>query len=153
MSTEIEPVLMARGLSSLRDRRARDLKGLRDEMITKLANENVAWYDDYLDTDGSKTNRVIRGLTRILNDENFMQANADNPTWKSVGAYLVLRNQVAKELSKRKTKTLGAKANIELAKAFDAAVGRLKQDDIGFSDLYDRFLSQDKVYDKYIGNE
>lgn len=153
MSTEIEPVLMARGLSSLRDRRARDLKGLRDEMITKLANENVAWYDDYLDTDGSKTNRVIRGLTRILNDESFMQNNADNPTWKSVGAYLVLRNQVAKELSKRKTKTLGAKANIELAKAFDAAVGRLKQDDIGFSDLYDRFLSQDKVYDKYIGNE
>lgn len=153
MSTEIEPVLMARGLSSLRDRRARDLRGLRDEMITKLANENVAWYDDYLDTDGSKTNRVIRGLTRILNDESFMQINADNPTWKSVGAYLVLRNQVAKELEKRKTKTLGAKANIELAKAFDAAIGRLKQDDIGFSDLYDRFLSQDKVYDKYIGNE
>jgi cobaltochelatase CobS len=71
-------------------------------MITKLANENVAWYDDYLDTDGSKTNRVIRGLTRILNDENFMQNNVDNPTWKSVGAYLVLRNQVAKELAKRK---------------------------------------------------
>ena len=150
MSTEIEPVLVARGLSSLRDRRARDLRALRDEMITKLANENTAWYDDYLDTDGSKTNRVIRGLQRILSDEKFMTANADNPTWQSLMAYLALRNEVAKELSKRKTKTLGAKANIQLALAFDAAVGRLKQDDIGFSDIYDRFLSNDPVYDKYL---
>ena len=150
MSTQIEPVLIARGLASLRDKRARDLQELREQMVTKLAQENTDWYDDFLDTDGSKTNRVIRGLTRILEDEKFMTANAENPTWRSVATYLTLRNQVAYELSQREVKSLDAKANIDLANAFEAAVGRLKQDDIGFSDIYDRFLSQDPVYDKYL---
>lgn len=150
MSTEIEPALVARGLASIRDKRARDLQQLREEMVTKLANENTDWYDDFLDTDGSKTNRVIRGLVRILEDEKFMTANAENPTWQSVAAYVTLRNQVAYELSQREVKSLDAKANIDLANAFESAVGRLKQDDIGFSDLYDRFLSQDPVYDKYL---
>ena len=150
MSTEIEPVLVSRGLASLRDKRARDLQELREQMVTKLAQENTDWYDDFLDTDGSKTNRVIRGLTRILEDEKFMTANAENPTWQSVATYITLRNQVAYELSQRDVKSLDAKANIDLANAFESAIGRLKQDDIGFSDIYDRFLSQDPVYDKYL---
>jgi hypothetical protein len=106
-----------------------------------------------LDTDGSKTGRVIRGLQAILSDKKFMQANANNPTWKSVALYLQLRDQVADELSQRKVKSLGAKANIRIAQAFDAAVGQLKQQDIGFSDLYDRFLSNDLVYDKFTVGE
>ena len=150
MSTEIEPVLISRGLASLRDKRARDLSQLREDMVKKLAQENTDWYDDFLDTDGSKTNRVIRGLTRILEDEKFMTANAENPTWQSVATYITLRNQVAYELSQRDVKSLDAKANIDLANAFESAIGRLKQDDIGFSDIYDRFLSQDPVYDKYL---
>jgi hypothetical protein len=150
MSTEIEPALIARGLTSLKDKRARDLSQLREDMVRELANSNIDWYDDFLDTDGSKTNRVIRGLTRILEDEKFITANADNPTWQSVATYLTLRNQVAEELSSREVKSLDAKANVDLANAFESAVGRLKQDDIGFSDLYDRFLSQDPVYDKYL---
>lgn len=153
MSTQIDPILAQRGLSSIRDARAKDLRVAKDAMVKTLANTNQSWYDDYLDTDGSKTNRVIRGLNKILDDEKFMSANADNPTWRSVAAYMALRNELAKELSKRKVKTLGAKANLQLAKAFDEAVGRLKQDDIGFSDLYDRFLSRDTVYDKYLGTE
>jgi hypothetical protein len=150
MSTQIEPVLVARGLASIRDKRARDLQQMRESMVSELANKNTDWYDDFLDTDGSKTNRVIRGLTRILEDEKFMTANAENPTWQSVAAYITLRNQVAYELSQREVKSLDAKANIDLANAFESAVGRLKQDDIGFSDLYERFLSQDPVYDKYL---
>ena len=153
MSTQIEPVLMDRGLSSVRDRRAKDLAAMRNDFITQLGAENISWRDDWLDTDGSKTGRVIRGLQAILNDEKFMQANANNPTWKSVALYLQLREQIADELSQRKVKSLGAKANIGIAQAFDAAVGQLKQQDIGFSDLYDRFLSNDLVYDKFTVGE
>ena len=154
ISTQIDPILAERGLSSIRDPRAKDLAKLKDEMIKTLATNpdgtTTAWYDDYKDTDGSKIQRVIRGLDDILNNEKFMKANADNPTWKSIAAYLALREQVANELENRRVKGLRAKANIELANAFDAAVGKLKQEDIGFSDIYDRFLSNDPVYDKYI---
>jgi hypothetical protein len=153
MSTQIEPVLLDRGLSSIRDRRARDLAAMRDEFITELGTGNIAWRDDWLDTDGSKTGRVIRGLETILNDKKFMEANGDNPTWKSVALYIQLRDQVAEQLSQRKVKSLGAKANIRIAQAFDAAVGQLKQQDIGFSDLYDRFLSNDLVYDKFTAGQ
>lgn len=149
MSTQIEPVLMDRGISSIRDRRAKDLAAMRTEFITELGSNNVAWRDDWLDTDGSKTGRVIRGLETILNDKKFMEANSNNPTWKSVALYLQLRDKVANELAQRKVKSLGAKANFRIAEAFDAAVGQLKQQDIGFSDLYDRFLSNDLVYDKF----
>lgn len=153
MSTQIEPVLMDRGISSIRDRRAKDLAAMRNDFITQLGTENVAWRDDWLDTDGSKTGRVIRGFEAILNDKKFMEANGNNPTWKSVALYLQLREQVADQLAQRKVKSLGAKANIRLAQAFDAAVGQLKQQDIGFSDLYDRFLSNDLVYDKFTVGE
>jgi hypothetical protein len=148
MSTQIEPVLLDRGISSIRDRRAKDLAAMREDFIIKLG-ENEAWRDDWLDTDGSKTGRVIRGLERILDDKKFMEANANNPTWKSVALYIQLRDKVASQLAERKVKSLGAKANIQIAQAFDAAVGQLKQQDIGFSDLYDRFLSNDLVYDKF----
>lgn len=153
MSTQIEPVLMDRGISSIRDRRAKDLAAMRNDFITQLGTDNIFWRDDWLDTDGSKTGRVIRGLETILNDKKFMEANGDNPTWKSVALYLQLRDQVANELAQRKVKSLGAKANIRIAQAFDAAVGQLKQQDIGFSDLYDRFLSNDLVYDKFTVGE
>jgi hypothetical protein len=153
MSTQIEPVLMDRGISSIRDRRAKDLAAMRNDFITQLGTDNIAWRDDWLDTDGSKTGRVIRGLETILNDKKFMEANGNNPTWKSVALYLQLREQVADQLAQRKVKSLGAKANIRIAQAFDAAVGQLKQQDIGFSDLYDRFLSNDLVYDKFTVGE
>lgn len=153
MSTQIEPVLMDRGISSIRDRRAKDLAAMRNDFITKLGTDNIPWRDDWLDTDGSKTGRVIRGLEAILDNKKFMEANGNNPTWKSVALYIQLRDQVANELSQRKVKSLGAKANTQIAQAFDAAVGQLKQQDIGFSDLYDRFLSNDLVYDKFTVGE
>jgi hypothetical protein len=31
------------------------------------------WYDDYLDSDGSKTNKVIVGLGKILDNQKFIE--------------------------------------------------------------------------------
>jgi hypothetical protein len=113
--------------------------------------EQTAWYDDYLDSDGSKTNRVIVGLGTILTNKKFIQANKNNPTWKSVSAYLDLRKAIATELSSRKVKSIDAKANADLRFIYDGTVDKLKQDDkLGFAYIYDRFLSQDLVYDKYL---
>ena len=164
----IDNDLQDRGLTSTQQKGAEDLATLKAAAISKLAVktdadgkpvvnpktgqfEQTAWYDDYLDSDGSKTNRVIVGLGKILTDKKFIEANKNNSTWKSVSAYLDLRKAVAAELASREVKSINAKANIDLRFIYDGTVNKLKQDDkLGFAYVYDRFLSQDLVYDKYL---
>ena len=164
----IDNDLQDRGLTSTQQKGAEDLATLKAAVISKLAVQTdadgkpivnpktgqfvqTAWYDDYLDSDGSKTNRVIVGLGKILTDKKFIESNKNNPTWKSVSAYLDLRKAVAQELAGRPVKSINAKANIDLRFIYDGTVNKLKQDDkLGFAYMYDRFLSQDLVYDKYL---
>ena len=164
----IDNDLQDRGLTSTQQKGAEDLATLKAAVITKLSQktdadgnpiinpktgqiEQTAWSDDYLDSDGSKTNRVILGLGKILTDKKFIEANKNNPTWKSVSAYLDFRKALAQELSGRKVKSIDAKANTDLRFIYDGIVNKLKQDDkLGFAYVYDRFLSQDLVYDKYL---
>ena len=164
----IDNELQDRGLATTQQKGAEDLAAIKAAVIRKLAvktdadgNPEVnpktgqfvqtAWYDDYLDSDGSKTNRVIVGLEKILKDEKFIKSNRNNPTWKSVSAYLDVRKAIAAELVKRDVKSIGAKKNIDLKMIYDGTVNKLKQDDkLGFAYVYDRFLSQDLVYDKYL---
>lgn len=164
----IDNELQKRGLSSTQQKGAEDLKYIKEQTIFKLSVQTdtdgkpvyddttgtyarTAWYDDYRDSDGSKTNRVIAGLGLILNNEDFMKVNKNNPTWKSVSAYLDIRKLIAKELLKRDAKSIEAKSNIDIKFIYDGMVNKLKQDDkLGFSYLYDRFLSQDLITDKYL---
>jgi len=164
----IDNDLQDRGLTSTQQKGAEDLAALKTAVITKLSQktdadgnpiinpktgqiEQTAWSDDYNDSDGSKTNRVILGLGKILTDKKFIEANKNNSTWKSVSAYLDLRKALAQELASREVKSINAKANIDLRFIYDGTVNKLKQDDkLGFAYVYDRFLSQDLVYDKYL---
>jgi len=160
--------LQDRGLSSTTQSGAEDLAAAKDAFLYKLSWKldnkgnpiidpisgqyvQTAWYDDYRDTDGSKTNRVIVGLSTILQNDKFMKDNKNNPTWKSVSAYMEFRKAVAQDLMGRSAKTLTAKSNADLKLAYDIFVNKLKQDDkLGFAYVYDRFLSQDLIYDKYL---
>jgi hypothetical protein len=164
----IDNDLQDRGLTSTQQKGAEDLATLKAAVISKLSIktdadgnkivnpktgqfEQTAWYDDYLDSDGSKTNRVIVGLGKILTDKKFIEVNKNNTTWKSVSAYLDLRKAVAQELASREVKSINAKANMDLKMIYDGTVNKFKQDDkLGFAYVYDRFLSQDLVYDKYL---
>jgi hypothetical protein len=165
----VDTELKNRGLTSTQEKGAEDLAAIKSAVLENLAVkkdatgkpvlnpitnqlEQSAWYDDYLDSDGSKTNRVILGLGKILDPKNkFIAENADNPTWKSVKAYMEFRKVVAAELTSREAKSITAKANSDVKMLYDAMVAKLKNDDkLGFAYLYDRFLSQDLVVDKYL---
>ena len=168
MSDDIDEALRKRGLSSVQETGAEDLKYIKEQVIRKLAIQTdadgtplfdkntgqyvqTAWYDDYLDSDGSKTNKVIVGLGAILDDPEFVKNNRNNTTWKSVSTYLSLRRDISSQLIARDVKSIDAKANKDLRYVYDAVVNKLKSDDkLGFSYLYDRFLSQDLVFDKYL---
>ena len=164
----IDTELKNRGLSSTQEKGAEDLAAIKSAVIDDLSVkkdstgkpilskttgelEFTAWYIDYKDQDGAKTNRVIYGLGKILDDKKFITDNADNPTWKSVKAYMEFRKVVAAELASRETKTITAKANSDVKMLYDAMITKLKNDDkLGFAYVYDRFLSQDLVWDKYL---
>lgn len=160
--------MAARGLTSIQQKGAEDLEIIKSAFINKLAvqtdaegkpifnkktgeYERTAWYDDYLDSDGSKTNRVIAGLGKILQDPEFVKNNRNNTTWKSINKYLEFRKLVARELLTREAKSIEAKKNADLKIVYDGVVNKLKQDDkLGFAYVYDRFLSQDLVVDKQL---
>ena len=144
----IDAELERRNLTNVN--KAPDLATLKTAVISKIAQGNIAWYEDYRDVDGSKTLRAIRGLETIISDEEFMKKNANNSTWRTVKAYLMLRNDLAAMLQQRNQGTIDNQANRDIRNMYDAIVAKLKKDDINFADMYDRFLSQDKVYDKYL---
>jgi len=164
----IDGELKNRGLTSVQQNGAEDLKIVKDSFIQKLSiqtdndgkpvfNEKTgtfqqtAWSDDYLDSNGAKTNQVIAGLSKILDNKKFMEDNKNNSTWKSVSVYFDIRKSMANELMKREVKSIDAKANTDIRFAYDAVVSKLKKDDpVGFAYLYDRFLSQDLIVDKYL---
>jgi len=148
----LDAKLVERGLTSYSSRNAADLKAVKDAVIAKLAvnpdGSTSDWYIDYLDVDGSKSLRVVNGLEKILSDKNFMARNVDNPTWKSISTYMQIRDIFAAKLAQRQSGSLDAISNTDLRLAFETIVQKLKQEDLGFSDVYDRFLSQDKLYYK-----
>ena len=164
----LDEELAIRGLSSVQQTGAEDLQIFKKYFINKLAVQTdaegkpmfdkktgeyvrTAWYDDYLDSDGSKTNRVIAGLSKILSNQEFLENNKNSTTWKSVNQYLKLRKVIAQELLSREFNSIEAKANADLKIVFDSVVTKLKKDDkLGFAYIYDRFLSQDLVVDKQL---
>ena len=80
-----------------------------------------------------------------------MNDHKNSSTWKSVGVYFDFRKAIAEELMKRPAKSIDAKSNIDLRAIYDGVVKKLTTDDpIGFKPLYDRFLTQDLVSDKYL---
>jgi hypothetical protein len=164
----IDNEMTKRGITSIQQKGAEDLAIIKSAFINKLAvqtdaegkpifnkktgeYERTAWYDDYLDSDGSKTNRIIAGLGKALSDPTFLEDNKNSTTWKSINQYLEFRKIVAQELLKRDAKSIEAKSNADLKIIYDGVVNKLKKDDkLGFSYVYDRFLSQDLVVDKQL---
>lgn len=164
----IDATLKERGLTSIQQKGAEDLAIIKTAVIAKLSRQTdadgkpikdpktgqylqTAWYDDYLDSDGSKTNRVVAGFGQIIGNKKFMDDHEKSSTWKSIGVYFDYRQGIAAELQKREAKSIDAKKNADLRILYDAIVAKLKQDDpIGFGAIYDRFLTQDLIVDKYL---
>ena len=153
--------LQNRGLTSYEQGGASDLKALKAAVIQGLSSEvdpvtgqstgiPSAWYEDYKDIDGLKTAKTVIGLRKIISNKQFMRDNADDPTWKSVALYLKIRDEFANKLRGRAVQSIDAKANADLRMMFDFYVTQLRRGDVEFADIYDRYLSRDMIFDKYL---
>lgn len=161
VSALLDMELEKRGLTSFEQSGAEDLKALKSSVIQSLSSEidpvtgertgvPSAWYQDYKDIDGLKTAKTVIGLRRIIDNKKFMQDNADDPTWKSVALYMKIRDEFAAKLKGRAVQNIDAKSNIDLRLMFDFYVNQLKRGDVEFSDIYDRYLSRDMIFDRYL---
>jgi hypothetical protein len=153
--------LKERGLTSFEQNGAEDLKAVKQAIVQKLSAEidpvtgkstgvASAWYQDYRDVDGLKSTRNVAGLRKIINNAQFMDDNGQDPTWKSVSVYMEVRDSIARKLAARPVSNIDAKENTDLKLMLDYYVNQLKTGDVEFADIYERFLSQDKIYDKYL---
>jgi hypothetical protein len=158
----IDVQLTARGLNSTTQKGAEDLARLKTAIITVLSTkqdpvtgkstgEVSAWFEDYNDVNRVKVLKTVSGLKKTIADTKFMEDNKNNPTWKSVVVYMKIRDMLALRLGARESANIDAKSNSDIRFLYDVIVKKLKSDDIGFSDMYDRYLSQDTVYNKYLG--
>lgn len=158
----IDVQLTERRLTSITQKGAEDLASLKTITIATLAatkdpvtgkptGEVSPWFEDYNDVNRTKVLKTISGLEKAITDKTFMEDNKNNPTWKSVVVYLKIRNMLAMQLAERSSANIDAKSNGDIRFVYDSFVKKLKSDDIGFSDMYDRYLSQDTVYNKYLG--
>ena len=152
-----------RGLTSFQQSGAEDLAAAKQAIIQQLASDidpvtgksigsPSAWYQDYRDIDGTKSAKTIIGFKKILGNEKFMTDNADDPTWKSVALYMKVRDSISTSLRGRPSNNIDAKENVDLRMVLDYYVNQLKAGDLEFANIYDRFLSQDRIYDKYLGS-
>ena len=153
--------LAQRGLTSYQQNGAEDLLQVKNAIIGQLAVETdpvtgastgvpSAWYQDYRDVDGLKTAKTIVGLRKIVSNSKFMADNGSDPTWKSMSLYLEVRDAIAARLGGRAVKNIDAQENTDLRLMLDYYVNELKTGDVEFADIFERYLSQDKIYDKYI---
>lgn len=160
--TIIDANLAKRGLTSITQNGAEDLLAAKTAVVQTLATvtdpvtgkstgEPSAWFMDYRDVDGTKTARTVIGFKKILSNKKFMDDNANSPTWKSISLYMKVRDSLAVTLSGRPSGNIDAKENADVRAILDYYVNQLKVGDLEFSNIYDRFLSQDRIYDKYLG--
>jgi hypothetical protein len=158
----IDIKLEERGLTSVTQRGAEDLAIFKSAVIGSLATEIdpvtgqqtekiSAWFEDYNDVNRAKVLKTVQGLKKVINDPVFMKDNKDNPTWKSLVLYMNYRTLLSSKLAQRESANIDAQSNSDLRAFYDAMTSKLKSEDIGFSDMYDRYLSQDPVYNKYVG--
>ena len=159
----IDAHLEKRGLTSLTQNGAEDLLAAKQSVIQSLASDidpvsgqptgvASAWYQDYKDIDGTKTTKTVAGFKKILANDKFMADNGDDPTWKSLALYMKVRDSIATTLRGRPSKNIDAKENADIRIVLDYYVNQLKAGDLEFANIYDRFLSQDIIYDKYLGS-
>ena len=129
-----------------------ELVNVIDPVTGQPTGSPSAWYQDYRDVDGTKGAKTIIGFKKILGNEKFMADNAEDPTWKSVALYMKVRDSISTSLRGRPSNNIDAKENVDLRMVLDYYVNQLKAGDLEFANIYDRFLSQDRIYDKYLGS-
>lgn len=149
MQDTLHADLSERGLTDVNDTGAEDLKEKRDALIELIGFKEdgspTSWYEAYSTREPSKMMNKLAGL-RVLATDERMLGRADI---EGLADYLAMRDDFKSELKLRTdagmSKTLDAKSNSDIRDMWNRAVFDLKDRNLAFSSLYDRYLTQDDL--------
>lgn len=140
--TKLNMALESRGLHSLNQKGAEDLKEAWDAWVDRLAAYNTYWGHDYLNTsDSTAVDALNAGLKAMASDKNLAQRQ----DMVALQRYAVARTQVMELLAQRGSGGLGNKANEDIEAAWNAYVQKLVQWSPGFEQIYNRVLLKDQL--------
>lgn len=138
---QIDALRKQRGLTSLGSKAGADLAAAKTAVVQTLSAAYPAWADAYGQSDQNAWKRKIEGLTAIAADKRL----ANRPEIRLLGNYLEARQGIAAVLATRKSKTLTAQSNADVAEAWEQIGNLLVDQNLAFGDLYHRYLERDPV--------
>lgn len=149
VSDVIHAELSDRGLTDVNVKGAEDLKELKDGVVAQLGFDEqgmpTKWYEDYTGSSEAKKAKTIAGLRVVAQDPTLM----NREDIQGLADYFVMRDEFKGLLQARddagKPKTLAAKKNADIAAMWQEAVFNLKDSNLAFSSLYDRYLTSDEL--------
>lgn len=147
LSAQVQSLLSARGLTSVNDPKAKDLKAYLNNFVAATGDPqdtryNPEFYTNYGAYNQNDYMNRIQGLFQIAQDPALL-SNPMRSDIRSLHAYSQIRDTIYAALQKRKAKTLTAASNADLAQEYDNWVADRMQADTKFAQLYDRFLRKD----------
>lgn len=141
--------LAERGLTNVRAEGAEDLAELRDGIIAEIGftddGKPTPWYEEFSTREPSRMAKKLYGLRQIATDERML----GREDMQGLADYFIMRDDFKSQLTTRAdaglAKTLDAKANQDLRDLWEEAVFNLKDTNLQFASLYDRYLEQDDL--------
>ena len=137
--TLLNEEMAARGVTSLEQKGAEDLKG-RWSAFVKGLSENDSWRRDYEQRDVGKVTNLLTVASREMKKNPKLAQRAD---MKSIATYIEARAFLQEQLAKRDNKSLAK--NPDLQGAWNAFTAGLVKNNIGFEQVYNRILEADTI--------
>lgn len=144
--TAVNLELEKRGLHSMSQKGAEDLKLAHDTYVQALGAQNESWGVDY--ADGSE--KKLPGFFSTMKSEMAKNPKlAERSDMKSLGSYLEARRAVQGILQTRDTKGIDNPKNADLKMALDMYGSQLAANDFGFEQMWNQLLSRDDLKGDY----
>jgi len=110
---------------------------------------NAAWYEEFKSSDRARFEKRADFFQQALADPAFGGDHKDDQTIQAIGSFLDLRSQMSNALNDVKanggSNRLTAKSNYQMAQDYLQQIVALKNQNLGFSEWYDRYFTNDPV--------
>jgi hypothetical protein len=138
-----------RGLTSITQKGAKDLKKARDKFIQENmywtnpqgVKDTSPWFEEFATTDRTAMTKRLTGMAQIVSDPAL--GNRDD--MRGLREYLTARIELRNEMKRRKFATLDSQKASRLRSEWNRYVFQLKDENLAFAQLYDRWLTQDDM--------
>ncbi|SDT35691.1 hypothetical protein SAMN04515669_3694 [Jiangella sp. DSM 45060] len=139
-NNKIDAELSARGLRSVEQRGAGDLKQLKAILRDDIATRYDGWREAMTAFDTDKSYGIVNSVRRLIDSGDA----PDRPDWRGLEEFVDWHDRIGAELDARSmlggSRNIEAESNLDLLYAYHVKVGELKQENLMFAEVYDRFL-------------